>query len=140
MHKRTYTTKTYCPKGFSTLSPYLVLKYVIGFLEFSQKILGARLLEQTVDKDGFIKHAALKIGNSVLMVGAGWQDADLKPGYMHLYIPNVDAAYQMAIQVGSTTIQIPAMQPYGDYRAAFQDKWGNVWWIAQHRQAAQPKL
>lgn len=140
MHKRTYTTKTYCPKGFSTLSPYLVLKDVIGFMEFSQKILGARLLEQTVDKDGFIKHAALKIGNSVLMVGAGWQDADLKPGYMHLYIPNVDATYQLAIQAGSTTIETPAMQPYGDYRAVFKDRRGNVWWIAQHRQAAQPKL
>jgi uncharacterized glyoxalase superfamily protein PhnB len=140
VHKTTFITKTYRPKGFSTLSPYLVLKDISAFLDFSQKILGARILEQTVSNSGVIKHAALKIGNSVLMVGAGWQDADLKPGYMHLYIPNVDATYQLAIQAGSTTIETPVMQPYGDYRAAFQDRWGNVWWIAQHRQAAQPKL
>jgi uncharacterized glyoxalase superfamily protein PhnB len=51
---------------------------------------------------------------------------------LHLYMEDVDAVYQRAIQAGAKSIREPADQPQGDRMGGVEDAFGNQWWIATH--------
>ena len=52
---------------------------------------------------------------------------------IHLYVEDVDAVYQRALEAGAASTQAPAEQPYGDREAGVRDSFGNFWYIATHR-------
>jgi PhnB protein len=54
------------------------------------------------------------------------------PTMFYLYVPDVDALYQRAINAGATSMSAPADQPYGDRSAGVKDAFGNQWYIATH--------
>lgn len=49
---------------------------------------------------------------------------------MHVYAPDVDAAYQRALQAGAEPLQAPMKKADPDRRAAVRDAGGTTWWIA----------
>jgi PhnB protein len=59
------------------------------------------------------------------------------PVALYLYIEDVDAAYQRALQVGATSLMEPADQDDGDRRSGVQDTMGNMWFLAKHLRGAQ---
>jgi uncharacterized glyoxalase superfamily protein PhnB len=79
--------------------------------------------------DGGIRHAEVKIDDSVVMV------ADAVDGYppisacTHVYVPDVDAAYQRALAAGGTSIEAPSRKDDPDRRCGVRDPAGNAWWI-----------
>ncbi len=76
-------------------------------------------------------HAEVKIGDSIVMMGEG-ADSKNFPGMLHLYMEDVDAVYQRAIQAGAKSLREPADQPYGDRSGGVEDAFGNQWWISTH--------
>jgi len=54
------------------------------------------------------------------------------PTMFYLYVPDVDALYQRAINAGATSLSEPADQPYGDRSAGVKDAFDNQWYIATH--------
>jgi uncharacterized glyoxalase superfamily protein PhnB len=52
---------------------------------------------------------------------------------IHLYVEDVDAVYQRALEAGAASTQAPVEQPYGDREAGVRDSFGNFWYIATHR-------
>jgi uncharacterized glyoxalase superfamily protein PhnB len=82
--------------------------------------------------DGGVMHAEVKVGDSKLMMGEPMGDWKAKPCSLYLYVEDVDAVYQRAIQAGGTSVREPSDQFYGDRTGGVIDPSGNYWGIATH--------
>ena len=74
-------------------------------------------------------HAEVSIGDSVVMIG-GAEHIDPMPTAIHLYVPNVDEAYERALNAGAQSLMPVADQPYGERSGGVEDVHGNRWYIA----------
>jgi PhnB protein len=52
------------------------------------------------------------------------------PAFLYVYVDDVDATYQRAVDAGAEVIETPCNQFYGDRRAMVKDSYGNVYQIA----------
>jgi uncharacterized glyoxalase superfamily protein PhnB len=59
----------YKPDGHNAVSPYVLVKDVRAVFDFLAHAFGAAELRRQVDADGAIRHAHVRIGDSVPMVG-----------------------------------------------------------------------
>jgi PhnB protein len=121
------------PKGYRTLTIYLVAQDVPGLIDFVKQTFHAEEKFRTVGSAGGI-HAEVQIGDSMLMIGGGgpglaWKGESL-PSAFHVYVRDCDAIYQRALQAGATSITVPADQLYGERVAGVKDAAGNHWYIA----------
>ena len=115
-------------EGFNTVTPYITVKQPDDLINFVTQVFGATETFRTTGSAGGT-HAEVKIGDSMVMIG-GAEHIDAMPVAVHLYIPDVDAAYQRALEAGATSLFEPADQPYGERSGAVQDANGNKWYIA----------
>ena len=122
------STSTYKREGFHTVTPYLTVEKPGELLEFIKQSFRATEVFRTTGSAGGM-HAEAKIGDSMLMVGGG-VGIEQRPSAIHLYVPDVDEAYQRGLNAGGTSLFEPADQPYGERAAAVQDPTGNRWYIA----------
>jgi PhnB protein len=118
----------YKREGFNTVTPYLTVEQPAELLEFTRKAFLATEVFRTTGSAGGM-HAETKIGDSMLMIGGG-VGLEQRPTAIHLYVPDVDAAYQRSLEAGATSLMEPADQPYGERSGAVQDPTGNRWYIA----------
>jgi uncharacterized glyoxalase superfamily protein PhnB len=89
-------------------------------------------------------HAEVRVGDTKLMIGGGGPDlswrGEPRPGALHVYVPDVDAAYQRALAAGATSLYAPTDHEYGERGAAAKDRFGNMWYLATASGATfQPK-
>ena len=118
------------PDGMHSVTPHLVCAGAPAAIDFYKKAFGAVELHRLPGPDGKLMHAAIKIGDSVIMIG-GAQDK-VTNGMLHLYVPDTDASYRRAVEAGAKSLREPADQFYGDRSAGVEDAWGNTWWFATH--------
>jgi PhnB protein len=118
------------PEGYRTLSPYLLAEDAEGLLSFVSTVFGIEVRRRMVGEAGGL-HAELELGDSVLMVGEG--GGSTFPAMLHVYVDDADAIYERALAEGATTAAEPHDTSFGDHRAAFDDRWGNQWWVATRR-------
>jgi PhnB protein len=124
------------PKGYRTVTPYIVAEDADGLIEFLKNTFGAQEKFRAVGGAGG-RHADLRIEDSALMVGGGgaglaWKGAPI-PNAFHIYVRDCDAVYQRALQQGATSIGEPVDQPYGERSAGIKDAAGNYWYIATYK-------
>jgi uncharacterized glyoxalase superfamily protein PhnB len=74
-------------------------------------------------------HAEVSIGDSIVMIG-GAEHIEPMPTAIHLYVPNVDQAYERALKAGGKSLMPVADQPYGERSGGVEDVHGNRWYIA----------
>ena len=122
------------PKGYTTLTTYLVAQDADGLINFMTKAFGAEETLRTGPGAEGGLHAEVKIRDSMLMVGGGgagmkWRGTPM-PSAFHIYVPDCDATYGRALEAGATSIHEPMDQFYGERSAAVKDAAGNVWYIA----------
>jgi len=120
------------PEGSHTITPYLVVEGVPKLIEFLKQAFGAQELGRMARPDGGVMHAEVKVGDSKLMMGEPMGDWKAKPCSLYLYVEDVDAVYQRAIQAGGTSVSEPSDQFYGDRTGGVIDPSGNYWGIATH--------
>ena len=120
----------FTPQGHSTVSPYLLVPRVEDALAFLAATFDAVELRRVPGEDGSVRHAEVRIGNSVVMMGE--RGAAAIPSSVHVYVPDVDEAYGKALLAGATSISEPRDLPYGDRSAGVRDAQGNMWWLGTH--------
>jgi uncharacterized glyoxalase superfamily protein PhnB len=120
------------PEGLHTITPYLVVEGVPKLIEFLKQAFGAQELFRMARPDGGVMHAEMKIGDSIIMMGTPMGEAKAKPCSLYLYVEDVDAVYQRAIQAGGTSVGEPKNQFYGDRCGGVTDPCGNYWGIGTH--------
>jgi PhnB protein len=119
-------------EGFHTLTPYVIVNGASQFLDFMKQVFGAEERFRVPKPDGTIMHAEVNIGDSIIEVADAGEQYPPRLTAIHLYVADVDGAYQRALAAGSTSISAPADQPYGDRDAGVKDPFGNRWYIGMH--------
>jgi PhnB protein len=118
------------PDGYRTLSPYLVVEGADELVEFVSKVFDAPERRRRTGEAGGL-HSELELGDSVLMVGEG--GATTFPAMLNVYVEDADAVYERALAAGASSAAEPHDTSFGDHLAAFDDRWGNQWWVATRR-------
>lgn len=132
------STLPHVPPGYGSVTPSLTAKDASAALKFYEAAFGAVLgLRLTDPQTGGVAHAEFRIGDSTLMI------SDEYPGYncfapavgqgglFMIYVADVEAAFQQALQAGATEVQPPTDQFYGDRTARVNDPFGYRWTLAQ---------
>lgn len=121
------------PKGYQTITPYLVVQDAPALIDFVRQVFGAEETFRTIGSAGGI-HAEVRIGDSMLMIGGGSPELSWRgegnPMALHVYVEDTDAVYRRALEAGGVSIQAPQDQPYGERSAGVKDRYGNHWYIA----------
>ena len=121
----------YKPDGYSTVSPYLIAAGAQIVIDFAHQVFGARELRRFDMPDGTVMHAEVQIGDTVVMVGDAGGDWPAVPAHLHVYVEDVDAVYQRALEAGGVAVKAPERRGEDpDRRGGVKDPAGNTWWIS----------
>jgi PhnB protein len=110
------------------VTPYLTVRKPGELIDFVTEAFGGIEHFRATGSAGGM-HAEVSIGDSVVMIG-GAEHIEPMPAAIHLYVPNVDEAYERALQAGAKSIMPVADQPYGERSGGVEDVHGNRWYIA----------
>ena len=128
------------PDGYSSVTPYLIVKGAADAIEFYTQVFDAKELMRFEGPDGKIGHAELQIGDSRIMLAdehpqMGYQSPESLGGstaLLMLYVDDVDSVFTRAVSGGAKTHQAVKDQFYGDRSGTLIDPFGHVWTIATH--------
>lgn len=135
------------PAGFGSVTPHLVLQGAAEAIEFYKRAFGAEEVRRMPAPDGRLMHAEIKIGGSMLML------VDEFPEYgqanspksrqgttvsFHMWVENVDAAFERAIAAGGAAIMPPMDMFWGDRYGKLADPFGHEWAVARHIRDLSP--
>jgi len=134
------------PPGYTTVTPYLIIRGAAKAIDFYKRAFGAVELYRLAGPDGAIAHAEIRIGNSPVMLsdgmGSGYSDPLTLGGAgvsFMVYVPDVDAAFARAVAAGATVKRPVADQFYGDRTGTLADPFGHVWSIGTHIEDVPPE-
>lgn len=122
----------FVPKGFHTVTPYLIVEDVDQLLDFLEKAFDGQVSERIVSEDGSAGHAQVRIGDSFLMMGRSSEGFPPLPCMIHLYVEDADASYEKALKAGAEPVMAVENQYYGDRAGGVRGPQGNYWWVATH--------
>lgn len=135
------------PAGMHTLTAHIICEGAADAIAFYKKAFNAEELARLPGPNGKIMHAAVRIGDSVLMLMddfAEWGSLGPKalkgtPVTLHLYVNDVDAAMKQAVDAGAT-LAMPAEDMFwGDRYGQVVDPFGHRWSIATHKYDYTPE-
>ncbi|TJY65282.1 VOC family protein [Sinimarinibacterium sp. CAU 1509] len=135
------STVNYRPEGMHTVTPHLVCAGAAAAIDFYAKAFGAEELHRLPAPDGRLMHAAVRIGDSVVMLvdempehGAlGPLSLKGSPVTVHLYVEDVDAVVAQAVAAGATVMMPVADMFWGDRYGIVIDPFGHHWSVATHQ-------
>jgi uncharacterized glyoxalase superfamily protein PhnB len=109
-------------------------------IEFYKQAFGA--VEKGVAKgpDGKVMHAELRIGDSIIMLADEFPEfGSLSPQStggagmgLHIYVEDVDSAFDRAVKAGAKVDMPVADMFWGDRYGKLSDPFGHKWSIATH--------
>jgi PhnB protein len=130
------------------LIPHLVVKGGTAAIDYYKTALGAVELSRVPAKDGRLMHAALKVGDSILMLcddfpeycgGVSKAPNGPSPVTLHLNVENCDAAIDRAAAAGGTVTMPAADMFWGDRYGQLRDPFGHTWSFSHPLTAEQKK-
>ena len=135
------------PEGYPSLSPYLIVRDGAAAIDFYQKVFGATLRMKLDAPGGRVGHAALEIGNGLVMLADEHPEMGAlapttiggTPVGLHLYLEDVDAVATKAIAAGATLKRPVESQFYGDRLGSIIDPFGHLWHISTHVEDVSPE-
>ncbi|HET7879709.1 MAG TPA: VOC family protein, partial [Acetobacteraceae bacterium] len=101
------------PKGFHTVTPYLVVEGAARLIDFLEEAFDAELVERMPAPGDRIGHAEVRIGDSVVMLGDAHGEHKPMQMMLYVYVDDVDVSYQRALTAGASAVQPVADQFYG---------------------------
>ncbi len=135
------------PRGYHTLTPYMTVRDAARAIEFYKQAFGAKEKGVMKGPDGKIMHAELIIGDSIFMLADEFPEfgsmSPLSTGGsgmgLHIYVEDVDSAFDRAIGAGAT-IDMPVSDMFwGDRYGKLADPFGHKWSIATHKRDLSPE-
>lgn len=138
---------SFIPKGYHSVTPYLIVKDANKAIEYYQKTFGAKEVMRMDKPDGKIGHAELKIGDAKIMLSDVCQESNTCSSHshgesligIHLYIKDVDAIIEQAIAAGAKVRRPVETMFYGDRIGIIEDPFGIVWSVSTHIEDVTPK-
>ncbi len=131
------------PQGYNTVSCHLVVPNSVQALEFYRKAFGAEETFRMPGPDGqSTVHAEMRLGNSMVMLSdENPQWAQKSPQTLggtsvslHLYLEDVDAVFNRAVEAGCEVIMPLQDMFWGDRFGELKDPFGHVWSLATRKE------
>jgi PhnB protein len=136
------------PDGYHTLTPFLTVRDASRAIDFYQQAFGAQLRGGVAKgPDGKVMHAELKIGDSVIMLSDEYPEfGSLSPQSggstsmgLHIYVEDVDHAFDRAVKAGAHVDMPVTDQFWGDRYGRLKDPFGHKWSLATHTADVAPE-
>lgn len=117
-------------QGFGAVRPYIhghlsmwdLVRDAFGAVEIERQEFGPKSF-----------HIEAQIGDSMIVLETGDPPHPSgTPGSIYIYVPDVDAAYKLALQRGAESVAAPEDKPYQERNAGVRDTYGNLWWISTY--------
>jgi PhnB protein len=138
-------TESYLPEDVHPLTPMLAIRHADQAIEWYKKAFSATEIYRLTEPDGKIAHAELKMSNAIFMIAEENPDYNKSPDtlggtsiILNVYVPDVDALTNQAIQQGATVIFPVQDQFYGDRAGRIKDPFGHMWIISTHLHSVKP--
>ena len=134
------------PEGMHSLTPHLVCADAAKAIDFYKAAFAAVETMRLPGPDGKLMHAALRIGDSMLMLADEWPDMGSvgakalggSPVTIHLMVPDVDATVERAVAAGATLTMPVADMFWGDRYGRLEDPFGHRWSVATRQRELTP--
>jgi uncharacterized glyoxalase superfamily protein PhnB len=126
------------PEGYHSVQAYLMVPDAETLIAFAKQVFGAVEVHRTTDSDGNVRHAEIRIGDSIVMLGQAAGEYRAQAASLYVYVPDVDAVYAKALAAGATSLIVPADQFYGDRSGGVLDAQGITWWMGTHIEDVAP--
>jgi PhnB protein len=118
----------------------LVVNDAAAALDFYKRAFNAEEVMRLPTPDGKIGHAEIKIGDSHVMLAdefpqwgrVGPKALGNTPVSLMIYVEDVDARFQQAVNAGATVLRPVVNQFYGDRSGSLEDPFGHQWTIGTH--------
>jgi PhnB protein len=135
------------PEGYHTITPYLAVDDASAAIDFYQRALGAKERVRMAGPGDSVMHAELEIGDSLVMLSDPFPQASTKTPKelggtsvnIFVYVEDIDALYNQAIDAGATSLMEPDDMFWGDRFGSVQDPFGHTWTIATHIEDVEPE-
>lgn len=128
------------PKGYHSVTPYIIVNEGENALQFYMKVFGAAVLMRLPGPGGKIGHAEMKIGDSYIMLADENPDVGAlspksiggTPVNLLVYVKDVDDVIKKAAGAGAKITREAEDKFYGDRTGGIEDPFGHQWTIATH--------
>jgi len=135
------------PEGYRNITPYLTVRNAKAALDFYKSAFGAEERFCMVDPGGRVGHAEVSIGDSIIMLSDEYPDMGAlgpesiggSPLAIHLYVEDVDAVVERAVQAGARLERPVETHFYGDRAGMLIDPFGHKWWVSTHVEDVAPE-
>lgn len=135
------------PADMHSLTPHLVCAGAADAIAFYKKAFNAIETARLPGPGGKLMHAAVRIGDSVLMLmdenlqcGAfGPKSLKGSPVTIHLYVQDADATVAQAAAAGAKVTMPVQMMFWGDRYGQLEDPFGHRWSVATHVRDLTPQ-
>ena len=124
------------PAGYTTLTPYVCVDGAERAIAFYEAVFGARVVSRNDGPDGTVAHCELELADGRLqlsdpapdhgLVARSGGDGNVSNSTV-VYLPDVDAAYAKAVELGARADGEPETFVTGDRYAVVLDPWGHRW-------------
>jgi uncharacterized glyoxalase superfamily protein PhnB len=122
--------KRYVPEGLPNLMTVFHPRGANRMLDFLESAFTAERLAVHQTRKGTVKHAQIRIGESIVEMGEAHGQWQPRPMHFMLNVADCDAAYEHAMKAeGANSVSQPANAPYGGRSATVQDPFGNTWYL-----------
>lgn len=129
------------PQGMHSVTAHIVCEGASDAIAFYKKAFNAQELARLPGPNGKVMHAAIRIGDSVVMLmddfpewgSLGPKALKGSPVTLHLYVTDVDASMKQAEAAGAKVAMPVADMFWGDRYGQVIDPFGHRWSIATHK-------
>src|SRR5712691_8319240 len=129
---------SYKPVGVGDVIPNLILKKGAAAIHFYKSVFGAKELRRFNMPGDKIGHAELRIGDTTIFLndespmgsGVAASPEHKSTFTIQLYVPDVDATYNRALQAGANATMAVADMFWGDRMSSIADPCGQLWAIS----------
>jgi uncharacterized glyoxalase superfamily protein PhnB len=118
------------PEGYNSVSPYLLVDGADLVIDFLKTVFGAKELRRFADESGHLRHAEVRLDDTVLMLADCTDDWPPVPCHIHVYVRDVEEVYRRALAAGASAVQEPMRNGDDDLRGGVRHPAGVTWWIA----------
>jgi len=122
---------THKPEGYTSVAPYLIVTNAQATIDFAHAVFDAEPLRIFHTDDGGIMHAEIRIEDTVVMMG---EMAGGTPAHVHVYVMDVDIAFDRALAAGAEIVQQIMDKGDGDRRCGVTDSNGTTWWLSTQKE------
>ena len=130
---------SYIPEGYNAVIPALAFKGADAAIKWYKDVFDAKEKMRFDNADKTVAHAELTFGDSVIMLSEENAQYNQSPKTLKgnsvnlcIYVPDVDATIQKAVDNKAQLIMAAEDQFYGDRSGRIEDPFGYRWIISTH--------